>query len=85
MKSKATASFWASYQRLPHSVRRAATKQFKLWLEDHNHPSVRFKKVGKYWSARVTAGYRAAGILDGDTIIWFFIGTHSEYDRLLSQ
>ena len=85
MKSKATASFWASYRQLPPHVRRTARKQFRLWLGDHSHPSLRFKKVGKYWSARVGAGYRAVGIMEDDTVIWFFIGKHSDYDQLLSQ
>ena len=84
MESKAVASFWDSYHKLPPTIRERAHKQFQLWEKDHNHPSVRFKKGGKYWSARVTGSYRAAGRVDGDTIVWFFIGTHAEYDRLLS-
>lgn len=84
MQSKAVASFWEGYHRLPAKVRRAARKQFGLWLEDPHHPSVRFKKVGNFWSARVTGSYRAVGVMDGDTVVWFFIDTHAEYDRLLS-
>ncbi|MGJ8726253.1 MAG: ParE family toxin-like protein [Roseibacillus sp.] len=72
------------YNKLPAHVHERANKQFQLWEKDHYHPSVHFKKVGKYWSARVTGSYRAVGLLDGDTIVWFFIGTHAEYDRLLS-
>jgi hypothetical protein len=64
-------------------VQRLALKQYLLWLRDPRHSSVRFKKVGRYWSARVNEDYRAVGILDGDTVVWFFIGTHSEYGRLL--
>lgn len=85
MKSKATQSFWKGYLRLPPSVRKIAVKQYALWLDDHGHPSVRFKKVGGYWSARVTSDYRAVGVMDGDTVVWFFIGTHEEYERLLSK
>jgi hypothetical protein len=84
MQSKAVASFWEAYRRLPAKIRKAARKQYALWLGDPNHPSVCFKKVGDYWSARVTGSYRAIGIADGDTVIWFFIGTHAEYDRILS-
>lgn len=84
MRSKAVSSFWESYRRLPAAVQILARKQYGLWAADPNHPSLRFKKVGEYWAARVTGAYRAVGIKDGDTIIWFFIGTHSEYDRLLS-
>lgn len=84
MKSKAVNALWVRYNKLPAKIQRIAEKQFSLWQSDPHHPSLRFKKVGLYWSARVTGSYRAVGILDEDTIIWFFIGTHAEYDRLLS-
>ena len=84
MRSKAVSGFWERYHKLPIKVKRAADKQFLLWLSDPHHSSLRFKKVGVYWSARVTGSYRAVGVMDGDTVVWFFIGTHAEYDRLLS-
>jgi hypothetical protein len=85
MRSRAVRSFWDCYDALPENVQRIAVKQYKLWLHDARHPSLRFKKVGRYWSARVSDDHRAVGILDGDTVVWFFIGTHSEYGRLLKQ
>jgi hypothetical protein len=42
-----------------------------------------FKKVQTFWSARITDDYRALGVLEGDTVIWFWIGTHEEYERLM--
>ena len=84
MQSRAVANFWEGYHRLPAKVRGAAKRQFARWLEDPHHPSLQFKKVGDFWSARVTGSYRAVGVMDGDTVIWFFIGTHAEYERLLS-
>ena len=83
MRSRAVKSFWDSYNRLPRQIQRLADKQHRLWLENPRHPSLHFKKVGDYWSARVNDDYRAVGILDGDTLIWFFIGTHAEYEALL--
>ena len=62
---------------MPVEVQRIAVKQYRLWLHDPRHPPVRFKKVGRYWSGRVNDDYRVVGILDGDTVVWFFIGTHS--------
>lgn len=85
MKSKAVASFWAGYDRLPIGVRKIADKQYRLWFENPSHPSIQFKKVGKYWSARITDDYRAVGVKDDDTIVWFWIGTHAEYDSLLKR
>lgn len=84
MNSKAVPGFWEGFNRLPEKVQIAAQKQYDLWIQDPHHPSLRFKKVGDFWSARVTGSYRALGVMDGDTIIWFFIGTHAEYERLLS-
>lgn len=84
MRSRAVASFWDGYAGLPHEIQKAARKQYALWLRDPRHPSVQFKKVGEYWSARVTGSYRAVGVLDGETVVWFFIGTHAEYARILS-
>ena len=83
MRSKAVKSFWDSYNRLPPQIQRLADKQHRLWLENPRHPSLHFKKVGDYWSARVNDDYRSVGILDRDTVIWFFIGTHAEYEALL--
>lgn len=72
------------FHRLPREAQLMAVKQYRLWSENRNHPSVNFKKLSNgYWSARVTEDYRAVGIVDADTIIWFFIGTHAEYDRLM--
>lgn len=83
MKSRATNKYWALYWQLPVEIRRAAIKQYRLWVNDPRYPSVQFKKTGVVWSARVTADYRALGVMEGNTIIWFWIGNHREYDQLL--
>ena len=85
MESRAVESFWEAYHALPEPVRRSARKQYASWLRDPAHRSVRFKKVGKYWSARVADGYRAVGTMDGDTVVWFFIGTHDRYKAAINQ
>jgi len=86
MTSHATSRFWRCYDRLPAEIQQTAVKQYQLWLQDPSHPSVRFKKVADaYWSARVTHDYRALGVRDGDVVIWFWIGTHAEYERLLKR
>ena len=85
MKSRAIASFWDGYNRLPPVIQELAVKQCKLWLDNPRHPSVRFKKIGVRWSARITDDYRAVGIMDGDNVIWFFVGTHAEYNQVLNR
>jgi hypothetical protein len=72
MKSRAVAGFWDGYNLLPPVVQELAVKQYKLWLANPHHPSVRFKKIGARWSARITDDYRAIGVMEGDTVIWFF-------------
>lgn len=74
---KPVAGFWAGYDRLPGEVRKIADKQHWLWLENPTHPSVQFKKIGRKGSARITDAYRAVGVKDEDTIVWFWIGTHA--------
>jgi hypothetical protein len=84
VKSRATASFWAAFNQLPGDIQQLGVKQYQLWLDNPHHRSVRFKKVGAYWSARVTDDYRALGVMDGDTMIWFFIGSHAAYEKFLN-
>ena len=64
-------------------MRRLARKNFRLWLRDPHHPSLQFKKVGRYWSARIGLDHRALAILIGDEAKWFWIGSHDEYERLI--
>jgi hypothetical protein len=82
MKHFASPDFWAAYRKLPEAVRNLADKNFVLLKSEPRHPSLHFKKAGKLWSARVGRQYRAlATEVDGD-LVWFWIGSHAEYDRL---
>lgn len=84
MTHHTTESFWKSYERLPSEVRAIADKNFDLLKADPYHPSLHFKKIGRYWSVRVGLEYRALGTRHGEAIIWFWIGDHAKYDRLIS-
>jgi hypothetical protein len=83
MISLATPDFWACYNALPEDIRRRADTCYELWRENPRHPSLQFMRKGEWWSVRVTDDYRALGDLDGDTMTWFFIGTHAEYLKML--
>ena len=83
MKSIATSDFWDCYNALPENIRRRADEAFELWLDNPRHPSIRFQPKGAFWSARVTDDYRALAEVDDDTVIWFFIGTHNDYMKIL--
>jgi hypothetical protein len=83
VKHFASPKFWAAYERLPASVRELADANFELLKRDPRHPSLQFKKVGKYWSARVGLRYRALAVATDDGYLWFWIGSHADYDRLI--
>jgi plasmid maintenance system killer protein len=82
--SKARRSFWAAFATLPQEVQRTARQKFELWRSDPFHPSLHFKELRSgVWSVRVNQQYRALAMRDGDLIAWFWIGPHSEYNRLV--
>ena len=79
----ASRAFWESYAKLPASVRVLADKRFELFEQDPRHPSLQFKKVGRYWSARISQGYRAVSTDVDDGILWIWIGSHRDYERFI--
>ena len=83
MKHCASSDFWACYQRLPEPIRDLADRCYDLLKENPRHPSLHFKKVGRFRSVRVGLDYRALGVDSPLGIVWFWIGPHEEYDRLL--
>jgi mRNA-degrading endonuclease RelE of RelBE toxin-antitoxin system len=85
MKSSTTPSFRRRLLELPPAIRRLARKNFRLWLRDPQHPSLHFKKVDRFWSARVGGDYRALALIQDGKAEWFWIGPHDEYDRLLKS
>ena len=85
MKSSTTPDFWTSYRKLPAEIKSRALTAYRLWRTNPRHPSLRFKKVGELWTIRIGRGYRALALLQDDTFFWFWIGTHDEYEKFLSQ
>jgi hypothetical protein len=84
MNSKTLPSFWKTYSQLDNSIQQQARKAYRLWEENPSHPSLRFKCINqkeKIWSVRITRGFRAIGILEGDTMVWFWIGGHDNYEN----
>jgi hypothetical protein len=69
-------------------VQRRARAAYRLFRQEPSHPSLRFKLVHPsrpIYSVRIGLAYRALGVRDGDEIIWFWIGSHADYDRLLKE
>ncbi len=87
MKSRASSEFWRFYNALPSRVRRQANKPYRLWFENPSHPGLSFKRVHTKrptYSVRISRDYRALGLVQDDEVLWFWIGSHSDYDRLIS-
>jgi len=88
MKSKATPKFWKLYNQLPTDMQRGARKAYQTWKTNPRTPSLQFKRVSKavpVYSARINDNYRVVGVLQDDTVTWFWIGDHDKYERLLKQ
>ena len=78
-----TKRFWRCFNRLPESVQKVSRQNFQLLKRNPRHPSLHFKKVGKFWSARAGIAHRALAIEDGKDFIWVWIGSHDEYERMI--
>jgi hypothetical protein len=88
VNSELTDEFLACFRRLPERIKRQARKNYKLWKANPKHRSIEFKLVGKkmpVYSVRVAIGWRPLGIKRKETLIWFWIGSHAEYDSLIKR
>ncbi|HTU45669.1 MAG TPA: hypothetical protein VMF91_11440 [Bryobacteraceae bacterium] len=89
MRHRVTADFWPQYRALPDQIRSRADKQFSLLKANPQHPSLQFKELGErhrqeIWSARISLNYRALAIKRADGYLWFWVGSHKEYESLIS-
>lgn len=86
MESRTTRSFRAAFAALPKEIQEQARRAYRIFRANPAHPSLRFKKVDAdedVYSVRVGLGYRALDLLEGSVIVWFWIGSHADYDRLI--
>ncbi|EFK96763.1 hypothetical protein LDC_1204, partial [sediment metagenome] len=72
MRHFASSRFWACYDSLPDHLQSLADKNFALLKADPQHPSLAFKRVNRFWSARVGLGHRALAVEDDGDLIWFW-------------
>lgn len=88
MKSHTTERFRKMFRQLPEQTRRQAREAYKFFKQNPYHPSLRFKQIHPakpIYSVRITIDFRAVGTRDGDEIVWFWIGSHTDYDKLISR
>jgi len=82
---RTTDQFWERYRGLEEDVQNLADKSFHLLKENPRHPSLQFKKVGRFWSVRIGLAYRALALEDGADFIWVWVGNHDDYVRVLNK
>ncbi len=83
MRHFASPSFWNYHRKLHKEIQQLANKNFDLLKANPQHPSLHLKKVRKYWSVRIGLKHRALAIEMEEGLLWFWIGTHAEYDKLV--
>jgi hypothetical protein len=88
LKSYRTKTFKKLFNDLPIDVQTLARKNYRLWKADFSHPGLQFKQVldePLTYSIRLGLHYRCLGIKKDEAMYWFWIGTHSAYDKIIQQ
>jgi hypothetical protein len=88
VNSRTTDRFWKCYSELPESIKKQAKEAYQRFIENPYHPGLRFKRIHStipVFSVRITIDYRAIGLLKNNEIIWFWIGSHSEYEKMVKN
>ena len=83
LKHSASPQFWTCLRALPKPVQQLSHKSFALLNSNPRHPSLHLKQIGRFWSVRIGLSYRALGVGIEDGVLWFWIGSHADYDRLV--
>lgn len=86
MRSRTTRRFWRLLDDLPFDIQQDAKRAYRLFQNNPAHPSLQFKKLegeDDIYSARIGLDYRALAVMRKDRIVWYWIGSHSDYDRLV--
>jgi len=85
MQSRTARQFWRLFSDLPSDVQREAQNAYRLFQANPAHPGLHFKKLQgeeDIYSARIGLDYRALAVMKKNRIVWYWIGSHSDYDRL---
>lgn len=88
MKSKTTLRFRKAFALLPHKIREQARNNYRLFRQNNRHPGLRFKQIHSnmpIYSVRIGRDYRAIGYKTENEIVWFWIGSHSDYENLIEN
>ncbi len=88
MNSELTTEFIELFRKLPEKIKILAAKNYRFWKIDPKHPGLNFKKIkgtNNVYSVRIGIEYRAIGTLIQNTVVWFWVGSHKEYDKIINN
>jgi len=89
MRSLRTRQFKALYDTLPERVQREADNAYHRFKADPSYPGLNLERIQgtrqPVYSARVGLSHRALAVRTEDHWIWFWIGSHSDYDKVLAH
>jgi len=88
VNSHLTDDFIKLFKKLPDRIQRLARVSYRQWKENPYQPNLQFKKVHSLkpiYSVRVSLGWRALGFKEGNTVLWFWIGSHESYNKIVAQ
>ena len=88
MESHTSARFRAAFRELPEEVQESAKRAYSMWKSNPYHPGLQFKQIHSeqhIFSARVGKGWRAVGLRFETRMLWFWIGSHADYDTLIRK
>jgi hypothetical protein len=86
VQSRVTRKFWRLFSDLPLDVQRDAKRAYRNFQSNPGHPGLQFKKLegaDDIYSVRIGLGFRALAVVEGDRVVWYWIGSHVDYDRLV--
>ncbi len=88
MISHTTEQFRKLLGQLPKDIQKQAKEAYLQFEKEPYHPGLRFKRVHSkrpIYAVRISRNYRALCIFRENELIWFWIGSHAEYDKILKE
>jgi mRNA-degrading endonuclease RelE of RelBE toxin-antitoxin system len=88
MKSVTTPRFKKAFDKLPINIQTRAKNSYLIWKENPQHPSLHYKQIHNsepIYSVRIGLAYRALGRIENETMIWFWIGSHEEFNSMINN
>ena len=88
MISHITEQFRKLLAQLPKDIQKQAKEAYLQFEKEPYHPGLRFKRVHSkrpIYAVRISRDYRALGVQRENELIWFWIGSHADYDKILKE